>query len=85
MPILEAFVYGFLFKTPLKIPCQLRSTFCEIFNHCIGATPSYSTGGVNQMWILQEIYKDLLRVHIIKVPLHLYFKLILRKIGKPNN
>jgi hypothetical protein len=52
---------------------------------CIGATPSYSTGGVNQMWILQEIYKDLLRVHIIKVPLHLYFKLIVRKIGKPNN
>ena len=40
--------------------------FCEIFNHCIGATPSFSTGGVNQMWILQEIYKDLLRVHIIK-------------------
>jgi hypothetical protein len=34
--------------------------FCEIFNHCIGATPSFSAGGVNQMWILQEIYKDLL-------------------------
>jgi len=34
--------------------------FCEIYIHCIGATPSYSTGGVNQMWILQEIYKDML-------------------------
>ena len=52
---------------------SMEVNFCEIFNHCIGATPSYSTGGVNQMWILQEIYKDLLRVHIIKVPLHFYF------------
>ena len=52
---------------------SIEVNFCEIFNHCIGATPSYSTGGVNQMWILQEIYKDLLRVHIIKVPLHFYF------------